>query len=260
MVQSLSKLEWFNSKLRKNFLVPDKNQFPKFTGTSYDPTIFAIINAAYIVKDKLSDFFRVVEPLIVFDKDKNILKIDNSQSEKIKEILFHDKMLSDLTLFELNPKGTEHLDVLRQLGAEISDETENIPAAGSNAIKLKNWKRGFNKKYDITFSNGLMDENSGIKYEKHTAVFSGLELYTLFANITKKNGFSIHSNGSVISSLYETFFQFIGFNVIEYFRTNDENFKFTMIMQKINKKETNFDEFFYIYNELKRRWPTRYGN
>ncbi|MBO06273.1 MAG: hypothetical protein QGI89_01135 [Candidatus Woesearchaeota archaeon] len=260
MLQNLSKREWFNSKLRKNFLVFDKNQFPKFMDTSYDPTIFAVINAAYILKDKLDDFFKVVEPLIVFDKNKNTFKIDNLQSEKIKEMLFHDKMLSGLTLFEFNPKGTEHLDFLRQLGAEISDQTEHIPAAGSDVIKLKNWKSYFNKKYDITFSNGLMDENSSIKYEKHTAVFSGLELYTLFANITKKTGFSIHSNGSIISSLYETFFQFIGFNVIEYFRTNDENFKFTMIMQKINKKETNFDEFFYIYHELKKRWPTRYGN
>ena len=74
MLQNLSKREWFNSKLRKNFLVFDKNQFPKFMDTSYDPTIFAVINAAYILKDKLDDFFKVVEPLIVFDKNKNTFK------------------------------------------------------------------------------------------------------------------------------------------------------------------------------------------
>ena len=105
-----------------------------------------------------------------------------------------------------------------------------------------------------------MDENSGIKYEKHSAVFSGFELYSIFSNITKKNGFSIHANGSVISSLYETYFQFIGFKVIEYFRNSDGDFNFTMIMKKMNEKQTTYDEFFYIYSELKKRWPTRYGN
>ena len=105
-----------------------------------------------------------------------------------------------------------------------------------------------------------MDDNSGIKYQNHSAVFSGFELYAIFANITKKSGFSLHSNGSVISSLYETYFQFIGFKVIDYFRNSDGKFDFTMIMKKINEKQANYDEFFYIYNELKKRWPTRYGN
>ena len=105
-----------------------------------------------------------------------------------------------------------------------------------------------------------MDENSGIRYENHSAVFSGFEMYAIFANLTNKNGFSIHSNGSVISSLYETFFQFIGFEVINYFRNVEGPHKFSIIMQKINEKETNFDDFNYIYTELKKRWPTRYGN
>ena len=255
----MSKQEWFNKKLSIDFFIFNKNEFPKFTGTSYDPVIFTIINAAYIIKNRHSDFFKVFEPLIVFDENKKYFSINSQQIEKINQTLFNDKILSGLSLFELNPKETKHIEFLKQLGAEFPVE-ESISISGDNAIKLKNWKNFIDKKFDMTFSNELMDENSGIKYEKHTAVFSGLELYTLFANITKKNGFSIHSNGSIISSLYETFFQFIGFNVIEYFRNFDGNFKFTMIMRKINNKESSFDEFFYIYNELKRRWPTRYGN
>ena len=31
-------------------------------------------------------------------------------------------------------------------------------------------------------------------------------------------------------------------------------------MKKINEKKTTYDEFFYMYTELKKRWPTRYGN
>lgn len=257
-----SKEEWFNKKLRSGFFIFDKNQFPRFTNSSYDPVLFEIINSAYILKNRLNDFFKSSEPLIVFDEKKNDFMLDGSKADEIKEALLKDKILSGLTIFELNPKGTLHLKFLEELGAIIPEKvnSNSIPITGENAIKLKSWNSYLNEKYDITFSNELMDSNSGIKYDKHSDVFSGFELYAVYANITKKNGFSFHANGSVISSLYETYFQFIGFKVIDYFRNTDGNFNFTMIMQKINEKQIRFDEFFYIYTELKKRWPTRYGN
>ncbi len=262
MMQQMSKEDWFRRKLRSNFFIFDKNEFPRFTNTSYDPILFEIINSAYILKNMLNNFFKSLEPFIAFDEKKNDYKIDGLKAAEIKYVLLKDKILSGLTICELNPKGKRHLDFLEELGATVSDKSKNnlIPISGESAIKLKNWNAYLNEKYDITFSNGLMDENSGIKYEKHSAVFSGFELYSIFSNITKKNGFSIHTNGSVISSLYETYFQFIGFKVIEYFRNSDGDFNFTMIMKKMNEKQTSYDEFFYIYSELKKRWPTRYGN
>ena len=175
--------------------------------------------------------------------------------------MLKDRILSGLTVFEPNPKGDVHLDFLQELGAIMPDKAKSpIPISGENAIKLKNWNSYINEKYDITLSNELMDSNSGIKYEKHSDVFCGFEMYSIFANITKRNGFSLHANGSVISSLYETYFQFIGFKVIEYFRNADGDFRFTMIMEKINEKQTSYEEFSYIYTELRKRWPTRYGN
>lgn len=259
---AISKEEWFNKKLRGNFLILNKNEFPKFTNTSYDPILFEIINSAYILKDRINSFFKALEPLIIFNEGKNDHIIDYSKAAEIKENFLKDKIFSGLSIFELNPKGSAHLDFLESLGASIpqSVKTNSIPINGENPIKLKNWNIYIKEKFDITFSSGLMDENSGIKYQSHSAVFSGFELYAIFANITKKNGFSLHSNGSVISSLYETYFQFIGFKVIDYFRNSDGKFDFTMMMKKINEKQTSYDEFFYIYNELKKRWPTRYGN
>lgn len=261
MIKQISKQEWFNKRLRSNFFIFDKNEFPKFTNTSYDPVLFEIINSAYIIKDRLDDFFKVLEPLIVFDDKKNDFVIDGAKAGEIKNMLLSDRILSSLTVFELNPKGTAHLDFLQSMGAIIPKETKNgMQISGNNSIKLKNWNDLIKDKYNITFSNWLMDESSGIKYENHSAVFSGFEFYSVFANITKKNGFSLHSNGSVISSLYDTYFQFIGFKVIEYFRNADGNFNFTMILKKINDKVTSYDDFLYVYTELKKRWPTRYGN
>ena len=262
MMEQISKEDWFKKKLSSNFFIFDKNEFPKFTNTSYDPVLFEIINSAYITKNRLDSFFKTLEPLIIFDEKKNGYRIDVSKRAEIKDLLIKDKILDGLTIFELNPKGTSHLDFLEEMGALIPTQVRNnlIHVSGEDAIKLRNWNNYIKDKYDITFSNELMDENSGIKYEKHSGVFSGFELYSIYANITKKNGFSLHANGSVISSLYETYFQFIGFKVIDYFRNNDGNFNFTMIMKKINEKLVEYDEFLYIYTELKKRWPTRYGN
>lgn len=262
MTQQISKEEWFKKKLRSNFFIFEKNEFPKLTNTSYDPVLFEIINSAYIIKNRLNDFFNALEPLVIFDKKKKDYKLDGSRVAEIKEVILRDKILSGLSIFELKPKGTLHLDFLEKIGAIIPLQLKNnsITIEGEGGIKLNKWNDCRNNKYDITFSNELMDENSGIKYEKHSGVFSGFELYTIFANITKKKGFSLHANGSLISSLYETYFQFIGFKVIEYFRNSEGNFRFTMIMEKINEKQTNYDEFLYMYTELKKRWPTRYGN
>ncbi|MBI2659762.1 hypothetical protein HYX07_01205 [Candidatus Woesearchaeota archaeon] len=258
----LSKEEWLRKRLRGNFLILDKNEFPKFTNSSYDSSLFGIINGAYAINNRLDDFLKIIGQSVVFDERAGNYRMDASNMEKNKKLLLKDKILSGLNIFELNPRGTNHLDFLEQLGAAIPENVKKnqIPISGEKAINLKNWSSSINGRYDITFSNELMDENSGIKYGNHSAVYSAFELYSMFANITRKSGFSIHSNGSAISSLYETYFQFIGFKVIEYFRNSDGSFRFTMIMEKLNDKQTSFDEFLYIYTELKKRWPTRYGN
>ena len=258
----ISKEDWFKKKLRNGFFIFEKNESPKLTNTDYDPVLFEVINSAYLSKSRMGNLFMAIEKSIGFDDKKNTFKIDPSKSDLIIDALKKDRILEGMALFELNPKSNVHFDFLESLGAIIPEYVKNksIAISGSDAIKLKNFENLVAEKFDITFSNGLMDENSGIKYESHSGTFSGFELYAIFANITKKNGFSIHSNGNIISSLYETYFQFIGFKVMEYFRNSDGNINFTMIMKKINEKSTNYDEFFYLYKELKSRWPTRYGN
>ena len=55
-----SKEEWLNKKLSGGFFIFDKNEFPKLTNTSYDPILFEIINSAYIKKNKLKKFFKIL--------------------------------------------------------------------------------------------------------------------------------------------------------------------------------------------------------
>ncbi len=262
MEKLLSKEEWLHSKLRDDFFILSENERPKFTGTSYDAVLFEAVNSAYVIKNRVNELFNILENLVVFDEKTNSYRIDASDAAEIKNTLSKDKILSGIKIFELAPKGSAHLNFLGELGAIIPQQVKSssIPVSGANAIRLKNWGTHITEKYDLTFSNKLMDENSGIKYGSHSAVFSAFELYTVYSNITKKNGFSIHANGSAVSSLYDAYFQFIGFRVVDYFRNSDGGTNFTMIMKKINEKQVSYDEFFNVYSELKKRWPTRYGN
>ena len=85
-----------------------------------------------------------------------------------------------------------------------------------------------------------------------------MELYAIFSNLTKKGGYSIHCHGNYISSLYETYFQFLGLKVIDYFRIETGPYNFGIIMKKFNDKKISKEEFDYLYNELKKRNPIRY--
>jgi len=97
-----------------------------------------------------------------------------------------------------------------------------------------------------------------IRYNNLSGNFCGLELYTIFANLTKKGGYSIHSDGNMVTSLFITFFQFVGLQTTEYFRHSNGENKFMIIMKKINNKITIHQEFDTIYTELKKRNPIRY--
>ena len=125
-------------------------------------------------------------------------------------------------------------------------------------VEMKINKKEIDKEFDITFSNNLLNDNESIEDDSHSNVYRSMELYSIFSNMTKKGGYSIHSNGTYISSLYETFFQFLGFKVIDYFRIETGPYKFGIIMKKFNDKKINKEEFDYLYTEFKKRNPIRF--
>lgn len=254
----ITKEEWYNKKLREGFFIFSKDEFPKLTDTPYDPLLFAIVNSAYLSKP--SHFFELLEPHIYFDNGKKDFRIDSRNIDQLKRELLAETPLKGMQILEIEAKEQVHLDFLKSLGAEIdANSSTKINDFNGKRITLDNYQEIFkDKKFDITLSNSLLDNSSYIKYNNLSGNFCGLELYTIFANITKKGGFSIHANGNMISSLFITFFQLVGLQTIEYFRHSDGQDKFMIIMKKINNKTTSSEEFNTIYTELKKRNPIRY--
>ena len=151
--------------------------------------------------------------------------------------------------------GQDHLDFLNRIGANMSSL---MVKANGNTLNLQNFNSKINKEFDITFSNNLLHDNSGIEDEEHSNVYRSMELYAVFSNLTRKNGYSMHCHGNYISSLYETYFHFLGFKVIDYFRIEAGPYNFGVIMKKFNDKKISRGEFDYLYNELKKSNPIRY--
>jgi|SRR3989338_351688 len=253
-----SKEEWYNRRIKEGFFIFDKGEFPALTDTSYDPLVFTLVNSAY--SSNPSRFFEILEPHIYFDNQKKDFKIDSRNIDQLKKDISSDMPLKGLQIFEMESKEAGHLEFFRSLGAEIdSNSSTKINEFNGGRITLNNYQNTFKyKQFDITLSNGLLNNDSYIKYNNMSGNLCGLELYAIFANLTKKGGCSIHINGSMITSLFITFFQLVGMQTIEYSRHSDGDIKFMIIMKKINNKLTSYEEFSTIYAELKKRNPIRY--
>jgi hypothetical protein len=160
-------------------------------------------------------------------------------------------------LLEILPvdSGTGHLDFLHKTGAG----TATLMAKDSGSIlSLQNFSSKANKKFDVTFSNNLLHDSASIEDESHSNSWRAMEIYAILSNLTKKEGYSLHCHGSYISSLHETYFQFLGFKVIDYFRVAEGPYNFGIILKKLNNKEITQEEFSYLYAEMKKRNPIRY--
>lgn len=253
-----AKEEWYNKKVKEGFFIFNKNEFPAFTGTAYDPLIFAIINGAY--SKNPARFYGILEPHIYFDNGKKDFRIDSRNIEQLKSDLLSDMPLKGLQILEIESKEPGHIEFLKLLGAGVDHNSSiKINEFGAGRITLNNYEDVFQgRKYDITLSNGLLANGPYIRYNGLSGNFCGLELYTIFANLTKKDGLSIHTDGNLITSLFITFFQLVGLQTVEYFRYADGNDKFMLIMKKLNKKVTGDASFKVIYSELKKRNPIRY--
>ncbi|MBS3096848.1 hypothetical protein J4480_05415 [Candidatus Woesearchaeota archaeon] len=252
-----SKVQIFHEKTRNGIVLFEKDKFPKILNSSYDPLILNIINCSFIIKNNLNEFFSIIEPFVEFNQVKNIFEIEDSKVSEFKKTLSGINAMSGIELLEIMPADgkSEHQVFLNKIGANASSL---IVKGNGNILNLQNFNSKINKKFDITFSNNLLHDNSSIEDEKHSNSYRSMELYAVLSNFTKKGGYSIHCHGAYISSLHETYFQFLGFKVIDYFRVETGPYNFGIILKKLNNKEITSKEFDYLYAEMKKRNPIRY--
>ncbi|MBI2101511.1 hypothetical protein HYT53_02770 [Candidatus Woesearchaeota archaeon] len=252
-----SKVQIFYENTGNGIALFEKGKFPRILDSGYDPLLFLTINCSFLVKNDLGGFFSVIEPFVEFNLSKKIFEMEDLKVNELKKALITAGAMSGISVLELAPNDSkrEHLDFLKKLGAEASA----LPVKeNSGSLDLQNFSSKANKEFDITFSDSLLHDNSGIEDDAHSNVYRSMELYAVMSNLTKKHGYSIHCHGAYISSLYETFFQFIGFKVIDYFRIGSGNHDFGMVMEKINTKKISKEEFDYLYTEMKKRNPIRF--
>lgn len=251
-----SKVQIFHEKTRNGIVLFEKDKFPKILNSSYDPLLLNIINCSFLSKNRLNEFFTIIEPFVEFNLAKNIFEIEESKMSELRKILSGID-LSGIDLLEILPVDakTDHFGFLGKTKAN----TASLMAKDSGKIlNLENFGSKANKKFDITFSNHLLHDSTSIEDEKHSNSYRAMEIYAILSNLTKKEGYSVHCHGAYISSLHETYFQFLGFKVIDYFRVADGPYNFGIILKKMNNKEITQEEFSYLYAEMKKRNPIRY--
>ena len=251
-----SKVQIFHEKTRNGIVLFDKDKFPKILNSSYDPLLLNIINCSFLAKNRLNEFFTIIEPFVEFNLAKNIFEIEESKISELRKVLSNVDF-SGIDLLEILPVDakTEHLGFL---GKTRANTTSLMAKDNGKILSLENFGSKASKKFDITFSNNLLHDNPSIEDEKHSNVCRAMEIYAILSDLTKKDGYSVHCHGAYISSLHETYFQFLGFKVIDYFRVAEGPYNFGIILKKLNNKEITGEEFNYLYAEMKKRNPIRY--
>lgn len=249
-----SKLQIFSEKFGSDFVSFEKDKFPKLLNNDSDCALFFLLNAAFKLRGNLMGFYRMVEPYVELDPAKGVLGFEGVKANELLKDAVRKKIFTGLSLFELVPKGAAGLgSVLSEMGGSFG--SFNI---GTAPLSLKNYKDFAKGKFDLTFSTWLLHDTSGIDDGLHSNVRRSMEMYSIFANLTKLNGYSIHAFGSYVSTLYETFLDFTGLRVVKYLRVSSSPYGFLVVLKKYNDKEMSYEEFEYIYKMLQSRNPIRY--
>jgi hypothetical protein len=235
-----------------DFVPFGKDHFPKLG--SYGGILLPLVYAAYSIKKDIPGYRELMQPF--GDAKNNILSFEESATKDFIGGLETKRALEGPEFFELLPVSPEkdHIYALRSMGCNITV----LKLSEGKHIGLKNYAEAVNGKFDITFSNALMQDNSGIADSTYSNTFRSMELFALFSNITRQNGYSIHACGSYVSTLYSTLLDFLGFRIIKFFKFASGENDSVLILKKYNSKVTSFEEFEYLYQMLKARDALRY--
>jgi hypothetical protein len=227
------------------FIPFEKDNFPKLS--SYGGILLPLAYAACKIRNDTRGYNSLLEQFT--HKSDGLLKFDASAEKDFLATLANKRVL-DTKCFELLPKtgSMEHLSTFRGIGCDIT-----AIKLSDDRLNLQNYKDAVNDKFDITFSKGLLDISNASSSKR------AMELYALFSNITRKNGYSIHAAGNYVSTLYSTLLDFIGFRIVSFFKFGSGQNESVIILQKYNSKETTAEEFEYLYNMLQDRDKLRYS-
>lgn len=224
---------------QKDFIVFESGKLPVFEGID-NMAVFHVINAGYVLKGKQHGFREMSkEHFTVNEKTKLPVFIRAKSAEYLDKITL-DKPLSGLKLGYLGEKSY----LLNRFFEKLGGRALEISPGGQT-------------EFDITFSSCHFDQAELKKSHGNTKIRALLD-YAELANQTRAGGYSINAAGSYVSTLYNLFFQVIGFEVADYFRIGKADNEFTIILRKLNRKKTTQEETEYLYSELKHRNPIRY--
>jgi len=155
--------------------------------------------------------FQCIMESWLIDKNKKIQYEDLIKTNKrdMSSELYKIKPLENLNILEI---GGYFVLNLERLGAKTIKKDSAIDE--KEYITLKNYKSQLKDSFfDISFSKELFDQHSGIDDNKDFNQ-ACREMLTVFANITKRDGISIHE-GSMIEIVNDNnFLESIGFKLI----------------------------------------------
>jgi hypothetical protein len=124
-------------------------------------------------------------------------------------------------------------------GEYISYEGEGHQRVGKKVrVTLSTYSEVYPKKADFVLSSRVISPGSGMKYDYKPEVYAAHELLACYANMTKKNGHSIHY--VEVYRFDDEFLELIGLELVD--RVED-----LMVFRKISNKtisKEKFDEWF----------------
>lgn len=227
-----------NQQKKCEFISFQRNKFKWLTDPN-EFTILHVINAAYILKNKHEEFKKILADT----------QLDTGESQNLFDIFIKNMALSGFSIGGLGKIASMYLRLLERMGAR----TRHIDPNKSSILPQEK------ELFDITFSIDHFDSEEMKKIDVKNPKMQALQNYTLLSNQTRMEGFSINSNGDYTTTIYDLFFQLIGFRIREYFRSGNSEKGFTIILQKINNITVKPEDFNYILLELKKRNPIRYS-
>ena len=111
-------------------------------------------------------------------------------------------------------------------------------------VTLESYKKFFPKKVDFSLSSRVISLGSGMEYGNHSSKYCAFELFACFANITKKDGYSIQYADTVGRCMeYAPFLDLVGLKLVEIHGGN------IFVYQKINNDRISKKEFDRWYNK-----------
>jgi hypothetical protein len=217
--------------------------------TTRSQAIGASLILEWILKQvKTSNFFEIAAFALTWPKEFS----DEEKTNVWNSFILPQLKKLNLNMIEIGSgesgiffAGSTHRPVLLSAFGKIYTVFDYT---GESQVYLKNYKEASNKFqdgfYDVSYTKRVLDPGSGIggfrkdPSEMHIACAN---LLTVFANLTKKGGISVHQGANVITKYTSNdFLKEIGFKLIKTVKSQEAD---CYVFEKISNKVTTEEEF-----------------